>query len=183
MPVSQPQAPSRVDLQGRAGDQLRLVKAALAAFALVKRHRYDEHGLLLEAGFNGRDRLCQPLSKETSRRAHPVVLQQMDQLSQPAVIAAEGGSPRERAIDAAAHRAQPETGSVRLGITREHALSANRAEFSAERLNLIQAIEANRQPGNIQQRQAAKAAVGRKQNRKYALGRLSGPVKERRGER
>src|SRR5260221_2465411 len=99
----------------------------------------------------------------------------MNQFAQAAVVAAIGHRPAKGTIHAAAHRTSPQTLSVALRVGGEHTLPANGTNFAAHWVDGGQTFGTDRQPGNIQQRIAADAAVGRKQNGEEALTNSADP--------
>jgi hypothetical protein len=89
----------------------------------------------------------------------------MNQLPQSAVVAAEGYSALKGMLNAPADGTLQLTIEVMRGVGRKNSLAADRTYLAGYGMNRIQTLGTHRQAGNIQQRQAANAAIGRKQNR------------------
>ena len=64
---------------------------------------------------------------------------------------------------------------VEFGKRREHALAADGADLATDWFDTGDAIEAHRQPGDVQQGLAADSAIGRKQDREETLSGAANP--------
>ena len=84
----------------------------------------------------------------------------MNQFAQPTFVTAIGHGMGEGTSDAPAHRTSPQTILIYFRAGRK---PADRANLAADRKDTDQAIEANPQLGNIQQRLAANAAAIRRE--------------------
>src|SRR4029077_2781730 len=87
----------------------------------------------------------------------------MNKVPQAAIITAIGHCPVKRTFDTATNGASPYAVRVELGKGRKHALAADGADLATDWFDTGDAIEADRQPGDVQQRLAADSAIGRKQ--------------------
>jgi hypothetical protein len=168
----------RPKLQRRSCDQFRLIESVLAPLRLVQRHWDDQDGRLFERRrldrqllhrlrFKGElsrsHRLSQHPSQQLCCRTHAVELEPMNQFAQPTFVTAIGHGMGKGTSDAPAHRTSPQTILICFRAGRKHPVPADRANLAADRKDAEQAIEANPQPGNIQQRLAANAAAIRRE--------------------
>ena len=86
----------------------------------------------------------------------------MNQFPESSVITAVSNRPFKGTLDATASRTAAQTVVIALRIGGKNPFPANRADVSARRMNGLEAIRTDRQARDIQQRQSADAAVGRK---------------------
>ena len=87
----------------------------------------------------------------------------MNQFAQPTFATAIGHGMGQGTSDATAHRTAPQTSLISFHAGRKHPVPADRANLAADRNDADEAIAANPQPGNIQQRLAANAAAIRRE--------------------
>ena len=96
-------------------------------------------------------------------RHDAVELEPMNQFAQPTFVTAMGHGMGKGTSDAPARRTSPQTILLSFRAGRKHPVPADRANLATDRRDADQAIEANPQPGNIQQWLAANAAAIRRE--------------------
>src|SRR5664279_3376598 len=144
-------------------DQLRLVKAALSAFAGVQRHGYNQRPEIFAAALELRDRLGQHATQHGRSRQNLVVFQQMDQPAQRSGIFAERHSAVEFRLEIAAALA---VSLAHQQLRGQQPLAALHALRHANRLNGIQTLLAHRKTRNVYKGDTAEPAIGREEDRK-----------------
>ena len=153
-------------LQRGPRQNLRLIESALHPLLPIQRHRNHSDSSRRQRRFEALDALRKHPSQHSDQRPDLMELEQMNEVTQRAVIAAI----RNRAVKRRmSFLAQPALCPRRIESRRKvPCLSANRAERSAHRLRFAQTIPANWSSGNFNQRGAANAAIGGKKRKKEA---------------
>jgi len=151
-------------LQRSPRNHLRLVEPSLALFATMQRNRNHRQPSDRHYPLQFTYRCRQHAPQNTCRRTHLLKLEHVDQIAQPAVVAAISNRALKWRIRSLAKQA---TRLRALNPRRdvEH-FSANRAERSRQRSQRAQAVGANRKPGNFNQRRIADTAIGREKTEK-----------------
>ncbi len=140
----------RIELQRGMSNQFRLIEFTLPPLGLIEWHRdYQDRLLvihpplepgLLELRIERGQGLREHPAQDIGGGSHTVVLEQVNQFAQPAVIAAIGYRTLKGTVDAPADRAAPQAFGVSLRVRRKHTLPANRAHFAADRNNRGNAV-------------------------------------------
>ena len=142
--------------------QFGLIEAAAPAPSPVQRHRDDEVIAAVD-----RQRTIQQSREPGREGTHAGILEQMDQISQRALVETEAGGVVKAQEAGAAKRANA------VGIQRETVLKRRVAggakEIGFERLWFIQAVVANRHTRKSCQRGVADAALGGKKKLKNSV--------------
>ena len=163
-------------LERDARDQVRLVEAALGLLARMQRNRDDLNGALWQRSLEGGDGVPHHAPEHRRGGTNLLILEQVDQVAQAAVVASVSHCPLERRMQALAESA--ESAGAFGERRREQCFSADAAERSLERTERAQAVFTNGKTGNPNQRRTTDTTVGGKKRKKDTRGDALCPAGE-----
>ena len=105
--------------------------------------------LPFEVRLQRRQRISEHATKDIRSGMYAVVLQEVNQFAQSAVIAAVSDCSLEGTIEAAAHRAPSQSITVAGRVRRKNLLAADGADTSSHRLDFTETVGTNGQARNI----------------------------------
>lgn len=149
-------------LERRIGDQFCLVESSLPALGRMQWHRNDHRRLQICWKFG--KRLRKHCSQNAGRRQHPVILQEMNQITKFAVV-----GPISHGLRKVRCFLRAGLANRGWGIGRQ-ILTAYPAGFALNGAYCFQTGWAHGQQRNIFQRGAAKTAIGGEQRSEQTLG-------------
>jgi hypothetical protein len=155
---------SIANLQGPARDHFRLIKPALPALPLEKRHWNDKNYALCKFRLDFSNGFGQHPAQNICGWPYSVEFEQMNQFPQSTFVTTVSYSPFKRTIDATANRASPQVIVIGNLVGRENSLPADGTHPSLFGMNRTQTIRTHGQTRDIQQGQTANTAIGGKQN-------------------
>jgi hypothetical protein len=144
-------------LHHRAGDQFCLIEAALPPFGGMQWHRDNDQRIQFLRSKSCSYHLRQPTPEYRGHRPNVVILQEMNQFPEHALVAAEGQRSPVRWFVLNARGANAVSRQERW-----QKISADPTDGLIKGTNLLQAAVTNGNSGDGDQRSAAKTAVTRK---------------------
>jgi hypothetical protein len=119
----------------------------------------------LQSGYD----LRQHPSQHIGRRTHLLILQQVNEFAEPTIVAAVSRGLFKRGTQEPAQSTNGFLVFPHKRVVTDKPVSTDRTDSFFAGTNLCQALSTYRKAGNIDQRSAAKAAIGREKSREQSL--------------
>ena len=162
------------------GDHFGLVEPALPLLDGIQRHGNNHQARIAKERLQFGDHFRQHPAENIGGRPHLLILEQVDEIAEPALITAIGSGLRKYLLNPAAKAAE-RLGSVPgKGVRGNQALPANPADRASYGANSIQTGSTDREAGDSYQRGTAEPAIGRKEGGKQAFRKSGCPESNRR---